>query len=68
MTASFDQHLADQLDDIKQSRGVQAAMRGIRCGVLGMIGVAALIILHTTLPTWPGVVSGELCTITPSAK
>jgi chromate transport protein ChrA len=42
------------LDYIKQSPGVQAALRGIRCGVLGMIAVAALVILYTTLPAWPG--------------
>lgn len=41
------------LDDLKQSPGVQAAMRGIRCGVLGMIGVAALVILRASLPDWP---------------
>ena len=29
-------------------------MRGIRCGVLGLIAVAALIILDTSLPPWPG--------------
>ena len=46
------------LNDIKQSRGVQAAMRGIRCGVLGMIGVAALVILRTTLPAWQGALTG----------
>jgi chromate transporter len=42
------------LDYLKQAPGVQAAMRGIRCGVLGLIAVAALIILATSLPTWPG--------------
>jgi chromate transporter len=45
------------LDYIKQSPGVQAAMRGIRCGVLGLIAVAALIILDTSLPPWPGSLS-----------
>jgi chromate transporter len=45
------------LDYIKQSSGVQAAMRGIRCGVLGLIAVAALIILDTSLPPWPGSLS-----------
>jgi len=39
--------------NIKQSAGLQAAMHGIRCGILGMISVAAVAILHTTLPTWP---------------
>ena len=45
------------LDYIKQSPGVQAAMRGIRCGVLGLIAVAALIILYTSLPPWAGSLS-----------
>jgi chromate transporter len=45
------------LDYIKQSPGVQAALRGIRCGVLGLIAVAALIILYTSLPPWPGSLS-----------
>ncbi len=45
------------LDDMKQSRGVQAAMRGIRCGVLGMIAIAALVILRTSLPAWPEALS-----------
>ncbi len=45
------------LEDMKQSPGVQATMRGVRCGVLGMIAVAALIILHTSLPTWPETLS-----------
>jgi chromate transporter len=42
------------LDYLKQAPGVQAAMRGIRCGVLGLIAVAALLILSTGLPAWPG--------------
>jgi chromate transporter len=41
------------LDYLQQAPGVQAAMRGIRCGVLGMIGVAALVIMRTSLPAWP---------------
>jgi chromate transporter len=41
------------LDYLRQAPGVQAAMRGIRCGVLGMIGVAALVIMRTSLPAWP---------------
>jgi chromate transporter len=45
------------LDDIKQSPAVQAAMRGIRCGVLGMIAVAALVILRVALPAWPNALS-----------
>jgi len=32
-------------------------MRGIRCGVLGLIAVAALIILDTSLPPSPGSLS-----------
>lgn len=42
------------LDALKHSQAVQAAMRGIRCGVLGMIAVAALVIGYASLPTWPG--------------
>jgi chromate transporter len=49
--------MSQALDGIKQSAGVQAAMRGIRCGVLGMIGVAALVILRASCPVWPGVLS-----------
>jgi chromate transporter len=45
------------LDAIRQSPWVQAAMRGIRCAVLGMISVAALVILQTSLPAWPGAMS-----------
>lgn len=45
------------LDYLKTTPGIQAAMRGIRCGVLGMIAVAALVILQASLPPWPG---GEL--------
>jgi chromate transporter len=41
------------LDDLKPSVGVQAAMRGIRCGVLGMISATALVILRTSCPVWP---------------
>ena len=41
------------LDDIKQSPVIQAVMRGIRCGILGMISVAALVILWASLPAWP---------------
>ncbi len=46
------------LDDIKQSPAVQSAMRGIRCGILGMIAVAAVVILRVALPTWPEAFSG----------
>ncbi len=41
------------LEDIKQSPVVQAAMRGIRCGILGMIAVAAVVILRAALPALP---------------
>jgi chromate transporter len=51
--------MAMAVDDLKRSPGVQAAMRGIRCGVLGMIGVAALIILRTSLPAWPTAFTGD---------
>lgn len=49
--------LSRALDDIKQSPGVKAAMQGIRCGILGMIGVAALVILRASLPAWPAELS-----------
>jgi len=45
------------LDYLKHSSGVQAALRGIRCGVLGLLTVAALVILYTSLPTWPASLS-----------
>ena len=45
------------LDDVKKSSGVQAAMRGIRCGILGMIAVAAAVILGIMLPDWPAPLS-----------
>ncbi len=41
------------LDEIKQSPVVLAAMRGIRCGILGMIAVAAVVIIRAALPAWP---------------
>jgi len=41
------------LDSIQQAPWLQAAMRGIRCGVLGMIAVAAVVILYTSSPAWP---------------
>ena len=37
-------------------------MRGTRCGVLGLIAVAALVILYTSLPPWPGSLSGGTLT------
>src|SRR5262245_21519051 len=41
------------LDSLKQASGVQAALRGIRCGVIGLIAIAALVILGTSLPALP---------------
>ncbi len=41
------------LEEIKQSPVVLAAMRGIRCGILGMIAVAAVVILRAALPALP---------------
>lgn len=42
------------LDTLKRSSTVQAAMKGIRCGIVGMIVVAAVTILRLALPAWPG--------------
>lgn len=42
------------LDTLKRSPTVQAAMKGIRCGVIGMIFVASIAILRIALPAWPG--------------
>ena len=41
------------LEDIKHSAVVQAAMRGIRCGILGMIAVSVVVIMREALPAWP---------------
>jgi chromate transporter len=41
------------LDRIRQSAVTQSAMRAIHCGVIGMIIVAAFVILRTALPVWP---------------
>ncbi len=38
------------LDYIQRSRATQAAMHGIHCGVIGMIFVAAFVILKTAIP------------------
>jgi len=38
------------LDFIKQSMKTQAAIRGIHCGVIGMILMAAFVILKSTIP------------------
>lgn len=41
------------LDFIRQSSAVQAAMHGIHCAVIGMILVAAFVILKSAFPVWP---------------
>lgn len=41
------------LNYIRQSAGLQAAMHGIHCVVIGMIVIAAVYILHTAFPVWP---------------
>jgi chromate transporter len=41
------------LDSLKQAPGVQAVLQGIRCGVLGLIAIAALAILYTGMPACP---------------
>ncbi len=43
---------AQILDQIRSSRRVQGALRGVRGAVVGMIAAAALIILGTALPAW----------------
>jgi chromate transporter len=50
------------LDSLKQAPGVQAALRGIRCGVLGLIAIAAFGILYTSLPAWPDSLSARTLT------
>lgn len=41
------------LSYIQNSRVMRAAMHGIHCGVIGMIGVAALVLLKAGFPAWP---------------
>ena len=41
------------LDYIKQSAITQAAIRGIHCGVIGLILMAAFVILNSAIPEWP---------------
>ena len=41
------------LDMIRHSSLTQSALRAIHCGVIGMIIVAAFVILRTALPVWP---------------
>jgi chromate transporter len=50
------------LDSLKQAPGVQAALRGIRCGVLGMIVIAAFVVIYTSLPSWPDSLSAQTIT------
>ena len=38
---------------IQNSKLMRAAMRGIHCGVIGMIAVAALVLLQAGFPAWP---------------
>ncbi len=38
---------------IKQSPLTQAAIHGVHCGVIGLILVAAFVILNTAIPAWP---------------
>ncbi len=40
------------LDQIRSSRRVQGALRGVRGAVVGMIAAAAVLILATVLPAW----------------
>jgi len=40
------------LDQIRSSRRVQGALRGVRGAVVGMIAAAAVLILGTVLPSW----------------
>ncbi len=47
---------------IQGSATAQAAMHAIHCGVIGMIFVAALVILRTGIPAWPA----EIETIWPT--
>jgi chromate transporter len=50
------------LDSLKQAPGVQAALRGIRCGVLGMIVIAVFVVIYTSLPSWPDSLSAQTIT------
>ncbi|MEJ2509197.1 MAG: chromate efflux transporter [Gammaproteobacteria bacterium] len=44
---------SNALDYIQQSKSMRAVMRGIHCGVIGMILVAGVQILHSAFPHWP---------------
>jgi chromate transporter len=50
------------LSRIRHSAAVQAAMHGIHCGVIGMILVAAIVILKTTVPA--GLTDGPSVSLT----
>lgn len=41
------------LEFLQRSRTVTAAMRAIHCGVIGMIFIAAVLILRSAFPAWP---------------
>lgn len=51
------------LSYIQTSRTMRAVMHGIHCGVIGMIAVAALVLLRAGFPAWPL----ELSTAWPAA-
>ncbi len=44
------------LDRIKDSQAIKASMRGIRAGVIGMIGAASTVVASTAEPNWISVV------------
>ena len=48
---------------IKRSTGIRAAMHGIHCGVIGMIAIAALVLLQSAMPSG----SVSITTIWPAA-
>ncbi len=45
--------VSNTFEEIKPWPSVRACLRGIRCGVLGMISVAALAVFYAGLPAWP---------------
>ena len=51
------------LDFIKQSSVTQAAIHGVHCGVIGLILVAAFVILNTAIPAWPFEIKSILPTL-----
>jgi len=40
------------LDKLKESPGITAALKGIRCGVIGMIAAAAIVVLQSAEQNW----------------